>query len=106
MSRCGAQGLSSSGRLTPLSFQGFRSALKLRVDSMEIRDDLETLFDPLKKRLLTEAELFFLRSKNDESEVMLPGFRRRSNRLLRSRATSSPNAALTGESVATEVGAC
>jgi hypothetical protein len=46
--------LSSSGRLTPLSFQGFLSALKLRVDSMEMSEDLDTLLDPLKKELLIE----------------------------------------------------
>ena len=49
-----AQGLSSSGRFTPLSFQGFRSALKLRADSIEMSDDFETLFEPLKKLLFME----------------------------------------------------
>lgn len=102
----GAQGFSSSGKLTPLSFQGFRSALKLRVDSIEIRDDFDTLLEPLKKLLLADCELFFLRSKKEEIEVMLPGFRSRSRILLRSRAMSAPNAVFTGESLARDDGAC
>lgn len=43
------QGASSSGKFTPLSFQGLRSALKLRVDSIEMSEDLDTLLEPLKK---------------------------------------------------------
>ena len=79
--------------------------MKLRADSMEIKEDLETLLEPLKKPPF-DVELFFLRSRKDEMDVMLPGFRSRSKMVLRSRATSSPNAGLTGESVAVEAGAC
>ena len=96
---------SSSGRFTPLSFHGLRSALKLRADSMEISEDLETLLEPLKK-LPLDVELFFLRSRKDEMDVMLPGFLSRSKMVLRSRATSSPKAGLTGESAAIGAGAC
>lgn len=101
-----AQGFSSSARLTPLSFQGFRSALKLRVDSIEMSDDLETLAEPLKKLPAAECELFFLRSKKEEMDVMLPGRLRRSRMLLRSRAMSALKAFLMGESPAAEAGAC
>lgn len=101
-----AQGFSSSARFTPLSFQGFRSALKLRVDSIEMSDDLETLAEPLKKLPAAECELFFLRSRNEEMDVMLPGFLSRSRMLLRSRAMSALKAFLMGESLAAEAGAC
>ena len=40
------QACSSSDRLTPLSFHGLRSAVKLRVESIDMRDDLDTLVDP------------------------------------------------------------
>lgn len=96
--------VSSSGRFTPLSFQGFRSALKLRVDSIEIKDDFDTLLEPLKS-VLAECELLLRRSKNEEMEDMLPGLRRRSNSVLRSRAASSSTGFL-GDSVETEEGAC
>ncbi len=95
-----------SGRLIPLSFQGLRSALKLLVDSIEIKEDLDTLLDPLKNEFPAECELFLRRSKKEEIEVMLPGFRSRSKMVFRSRATSSPNEGLVGESVETDAGAC
>lgn len=101
-----AQGFSSSAKFTPLSFQGLRSALKLRVDSMEMSDDLETFAEPLKKLLVAECELFFLRSRNEEMDVMLPGLLSRSSMLLRSRAMSALKAFLMGESPAAEAGAC
>jgi hypothetical protein len=42
--------VSSSGKLTPLSFHGLRSALKLLVDSMEIKEDFDTLLEPFLKK--------------------------------------------------------
>jgi len=100
------QGFSSSGRLTPLSFQGFRSALKLLVDSMEMRDVFDTLLEPLKNGFDVEWELFLRRSKNEEIDDMLPGLRSRSKMVLRSRAASSAKADEVGESVAIVVGGC
>lgn len=105
--RVGQGVVSSSGKLTPLSFQGLRSALKLLVDSMEIKEDLETLFEPfLKNDPAGDWELFLRRSRNEEMEDMLPGLRSLSKIVLRSRATSSPKADLVGESVETGAGAC
>ena len=99
-------GAESSSKLTPLSFHGLRSALKLRVDSIEIKEDLETLLDPfLKKELAGDCELFLRRSRNDEMEDMLPGLRSLSKIVLLSRETSSPKDVLVGESVDT-LGAC
>jgi len=74
---------------------------------MEIRDDLETLLEPfLKKELAGECEEFFLRSRNEEIEDMLPGFLSLSKMVLRSRATSSLKEDFVGESEATGAGAC
>src|ERR1700712_2686174 len=96
--RVGHGAPSSSAKLTPLSFHGLRSALKLLVDSMEIKDVLETLFEPFLKSP-PFWELFLRRSKNEEIEDMLPGLRSLSKIVLRSRATSSPKEGLVGESV-------
>jgi len=89
----------------PLSFHGFLSAWKLRVDSIEIRDDLDTLLEPLKKELAAVCELFFLRSRKEEMDDMLPGLRSLSKIVFRSRTTSSPNEGFVGESVETGAGA-
>lgn len=97
------QGASFSARLTPLSFQGLRSALKLLVDSMEIREDFETLLDPFLKNEAGDCEEFFLRSRKEEIDDMLPGLRNLSKMVLRPWAASSLNDVFVGESVA---GAC
>ena len=98
--RVGHGVFSSSARLTPLSFHGLRSALKLLVDSIEIREDLDTLLDPnLNREPPGECELFFRLSRKDEIDDMLPGFRSLSKMVLLSRVTSSPNEVLVGESV-------
>ena len=66
--------LSSSLRFTPLSFHGLRSRLKLRVDSSEMREVLDTLAEPLNRPALA-WELFLRRSKKDERDDMLLSFR-------------------------------
>jgi hypothetical protein len=90
---------SSSGRLTPLSFQKFRYPLSRL--SMEIKDALLALEEACLKKV--PGELFwFLRLMNDEKDEMLPGLRRRSKREARSETgVCSPSAKLrrVGESV-------
>jgi hypothetical protein len=74
---------------------------------MDIREDFDTLLEPfLKNEPAGECEEFFLRSRNEEIEDMLPGFRSLSKIVLRSRTTSSLKDDFVGESEATGAGAC
>lgn len=68
---------SSSGRLTPESFQKFLYPLSRL--SIEIKDALLALDEAYLKKL-PGVLLWFLRLINDENDPMLPGFRSLSNR--------------------------
>ena len=95
---------SSSGRLTPLSFHGLRYPLSR--DSIETSDARDALEEACLKRepVPGEEDWFLRRSRKEEIEEMLPGFRILPKMEPRS-LTSSPKVDRVGESVPRGAGA-